>query len=133
MAAAGALDALVFLLAGHRRLDVSTRWLPEVCRVDGSRGPRVVDTPYARVLGVNNSALGFLFYAAAGAAGLAAVLTGSLPFCVPLLLAGAAAVALSAYLAWVLLAKLRTTCLLCFLGHGLNAGILVSLLALCVP
>lgn len=131
LAAVGFLDALYFVLVTYRVIPPDPRWLPNVCRMDEATCARVVDTPYARVFGLPNAVYGLAWYAIVGAAAAGALASGALPFCAPLVVASAATVAFSAYLAWSLLVKLRTPCPLCFLGHGVNAAILAALVAGC--
>jgi hypothetical protein len=47
-----------------------------------------------------------------------------------LLLAAAGTVGFSAWLAWALVVRLRVLCPLCFLGHGINAGIAAVMLGM---
>jgi uncharacterized membrane protein len=125
LALLGLLDALYFTLVAYRVLAPDAAWLPRVCRMDEGTCARVVDAPEARLLRIPNSVLGLGWYALV-------LLHALRPLpCAPLLLLGAASVAMSAYLAWALLRKLRAPCPLCFLGHGINAALLLLLLAQC--
>ena len=132
LAAVGALDALYFVLVTYRVVPPDAAWLPRVCRIDEATCARIVDTPEARALGPPNAVLGLAFYLLVAAAAAAGLLTGTLPGCALLLAAALGATALSAYLAWALLARLRARCVLCFLGHGLNAALLVALALACL-
>lgn len=127
----GFLDALYFVLVTYRLLKPDAPWLPRFCRMDEATCPSIVDTRYARVLGVPNALLGLAWYWSAGAFGLAALWGGAPSMCLPFLAAGLATVALSAYLAWALVARLHLACSLCFLGHGLNALILAGIAGVC--
>ena len=122
----GALDALYFTLVTYHLVRPDAAWLPRICRLDEGACARIVDTPEARVLGVPNALVGLGWYVALGAAALL-----GLPSCAWLLAGAAAAVALSAYLAWALLRKLRVACALCFLGHGVNVAVFAVLALAC--
>ena len=104
------------------------RWLPSVCRMDEQTCARVVDTPYARVFGVSNAALGLAWYGVVSAAALSGLAGGEVPARTLLVVVSAGTVVLAAYLIWALLARLHTACPLCFVGHGINAAILVLFL-----
>lgn len=132
LAALGAADALFFVLVGARRLPPDPRWLPRVCRMDEGTCARLLDTPEARLLGVPNAAFGLAYYVGIAAAAAWALATGAWPPCALLLLPSLGAVAMSAALAWALLVRLRARCALCFLGHGINAALLVVVLAACL-
>lgn len=129
LAVVGLADALYFTLVTYRLVRPDSRWLPRVCRMDEATCARVVDTPYARVLGLPNAVYGMAWYALVLASALAPgpfVAAGGRP---ALVAVAALTVLLSAYLAWALLARLRVACVLCFLGHGVNVAI-AALLAL---
>lgn len=131
LAVVGALDALYFVLVDQRKIPPDPRWLPPVCRMDEATCVQIIDTPYARVLGLPNAVYGLTWYLLLASLAAWALVTGELLLCVPLLVVAGLTVLLSAYLAWALLVKLETVCPLCFLGHGINAAILVVLLLAC--
>lgn len=84
-------------------------------------------TPYARVFGPPNSMLGILYYVpllGLSATGLGGLGAGAL---VALQALAWAVVAFSIYLAWSLLFKLRTVCVLCFFSQILNLCIAILL------
>lgn len=135
LALLGLANALYFTAVTYRWVRPDPRWLPRPLCMDEQTCARVVDTPQARLLfGVPNSVLGAAWYVLVLAAAGQALATGAVPpsWCLPLLAASLATVAMSAYLAWVLLARLRTPCALCFLGHGVNAALLVLLSLACL-
>lgn len=124
LGAAGFVLALYFTLVTYGKVRADSRWIPAVCRMDDQACAKVVHTPEARVLGLPNSVYGMAWYAVVVAVGLRPQVALMLPgrwFLLALVAAGT--VALSGYLAWVLLRKLRVLCPLCFLGHGLNVAI----------
>lgn len=131
LAAVGVLDALYFVLVTYGVARPDTKWVPRFCRMDEASCARVLDTRYARVLGLPNAVYGLAWYAVVGAAATLASLGEPLP-CAPLLAGSAATVLLSAYLAWALLARLRVPCPLCFLGHAVNAALLAALALACL-
>jgi uncharacterized membrane protein len=124
----GLLDALYFVLVTYRWIRPDPRWLPPVCRMDEGTCAKVVDTKYARILGLPNAVYGLVWFAISLGAGLALGWSGVLPFCSGFAAVAFATVAMSAYLAWALVVRVRTICVLCFLGHGVNA-ILLALFA----
>jgi uncharacterized membrane protein len=130
LAILGALDALYFLLVAYRVLQPNPRWMPRALCMDEATCARIVDTREARVLGPPNAAFGFAYYVAI-ASFASARLAGLAPPALPFAVASLAALALSIYLAWALLGKLRARCTLCFLGHAVNAA-LFALLATAV-
>jgi uncharacterized membrane protein len=76
---------------------------------------------------------GAAWYAIVAAAAGTALAGHGTPFCLPLLTVAVATVLLSLYLAWVLLVRLKTPCVLCFLGHTVNVAILGLLVVVCAP
>lgn len=123
LAVLGFLDALWFALLTYRVLPPDTPFVPRFCRMDEATCARVVDAPEARALGLPNAVYGLAWYVAVGAWAVAPVASAH----APLVAIATFTVAFSAWLAWRLLFVLRTPCPLCFLGHGVNAGILVAL------
>lgn len=132
LAILGFLDALYFVLVDAGRLRPDARLVPPVCRMDEATCARVLDTRYARVFGVSNAALGLVWYGVVAVAAGFALINGEIPYCVIVAAAAGVTVLVSAYLAWALLARLRTPCVLCFVGHSVNALILVALIGACV-
>jgi uncharacterized membrane protein len=130
LAVIGLANAVYFTLVTYRVLPADPKWLPRVCRMDEETCATVIHTREARLLGLPNAVYGAAWYAVILAAATWALATGSLGVLrLPLLVASAATVAVSLHLAWVLLFRLRTPCPLCFLGHAVNAGILVTLVS----
>lgn len=132
LALVGLANALFFISVTYRWVRSDAPWLPRVCRMDEGTCARVVDTPQARVFGLPNSVLGAAWYLVVLAAAGQALATGSLRYCLPLLLVAAFTVVFSAYLAWALVAQLRIVCVLCFLGHGVNVALLALLAWACL-
>lgn len=99
-----------FTLAYYGRVD-SPAVPAALCRREERTCITILQTPYARLLGVPNAVLGLGFYLlTAAVAGLA--LAGTLPRWLWLtnLAAAIAAVLLAPYLVWALRARLKTWC-----------------------
>ena len=129
----GLWDAAYFTLAYYGRVE-NARWVPEIlCAREGSSCVTVVQTRYGSLLGVPNSLLGGVYYLAlmlwAGEApsASASLLTASVIHFLNWLfvVAAAATVAMGLYLVYALRRILRTDCPLCYLGHAINAILLV--------
>ncbi len=84
-------------------------------------------TRYAHVFGPKNSDIGMLYYAAVALAATTGLIR--LPLVLKLLrLASVTTVALSLYLLWALLFRLRARCPICLRGHAVNGTLLALLL-----
>jgi uncharacterized membrane protein len=136
---AGLANALYFTFAYYGRIK-KARWVPEIlCAREGSSCVTVVQTPYARVFGVPNSLLGIIYY-------LLLIVSVFKEWWIPLdvpfngtyyamgnsfqllTVASAITLLLGFYLIYALRRKLHTHCPLCYLGHAINATLLVLLL-----
>ena len=125
LSAAGLADSLYFTLVQYGRMRPDSRMIPGVCRMRESECRSLLDTRYARVLGLPNSLFGLPFYAFTAAVCLLCRTTGC-RFLLPYALAACiAAFLLSAYLFDALVRKLRRRCPLCFLSHAINAALVV--------
>ena len=128
LAAVGFAIASYFTAVAYRWMRPDATWIPAFCRMGERTCASIVFTPGARVLGLPNSVLGQLFYAAL----LVGVPLGLLdqPLLLALYRAGSlATVALAVYLSYTLLFVMRVPCPLCFASHGINTVIFVLLLA----
>ena len=135
----GLANALYFTFAYYGRIK-KARWVPEIlCAREGSSCVTVVQTQYARVFGVPNSLLGIVYYIVLLAWALNNGMIGPLVVFIfdgrvmpiPLLILIAVSigtVALGFYLVYALRRKLHTHCPLCYLGHAINATLLVLLI-----
>ena len=138
---AGLANALYFTFAYYGRIK-KARWVPAIlCAPEGSSCVTVVQTPYARVFGVPNSLLGIIYY-------LLLVVSAFKEWSIPLdvrfsgtyyavgnsfqllTVASAITVLLGFYLIYALRRKLHAHCPLCYLGHVINATLLVLLIVL---
>jgi uncharacterized membrane protein len=136
---AGLANAFYFTFAYYGRIK-KARWVPAIlCARAGSSCVTVVQTPYARVFGVPNSLLGIIYYLAligwdfrGETIGPRVVVGGHEVAVLSLALVAASAgtVLLGFYLIYSLIEKLHTHCPLCYLGHAINATILILLLLL---
>ena len=133
----GLANALYFTFAYYGRIK-KARWAPEIlCAREGSSCVTVVQTPYARVFGVPNSLLGIIYYilligwVCTGVSFGPTMTVGSrvVPASnLALIASSAATVLLGFYLIYALRRKLHTHCPLCYLGHAINASLLVLLI-----
>lgn len=127
---AGLANAVVFTAMAWGRLDSGASLVRSVCRLDRDDCQKVLNSPRARVFGVPNSLLGAVWYAVTAACAALHIRTGRLPLPDVLIGVSAVTVALSAYLAWSLIARLRVRCGFCFAGHVANCIILAALLVI---
>jgi uncharacterized membrane protein len=136
---AGLADAIYFTLAYYGRVR-GARWVPEIlCAREGSSCVTVLETPYARVLGVPNSLLGIVYYPAVmiwlnwsrNVHGVETYYSFFLLLTGALMVAGAATVILGGYLVYALRRRLHTHCPLCYTAHGINLALFVLLLVYC--
>jgi uncharacterized membrane protein len=134
---AGLADALYFTLAYYGRVR-GARWVPQIlCAREGSSCVTVLQTPYARVLGVPNSLLGILYYLAVmlwlawsgHAHSIKVYFTFFLFLTGALMVAVIAAVILGGYLVYALRHRLHTHCPLCYTAHGINLALFILLIA----
>jgi uncharacterized membrane protein len=123
LAGVGVLISLYFVLVHHKLIRPDARFVPNVCRMDEETCGTILLRPEARLLGIPNFYLGFVYYGLA----LSMVFSGT-----ELLLldpAGAAAI-MSGWLAFALLVRLKINCILCFVSHSINLLMLLLLLLL---
>ncbi len=126
LALAGLADAFYFTFAYYGRIK-KARWVPEIlCAREGSNCVTVVQTPYARVLGVPNSLLGIVYYLLVIVWALAGPVIPTMGWA--LIGASAATVVLGFYLIYSLRHKLYIDCPLCYTAHAINAVLLVLLI-----
>ena len=138
---AGLANALYFTFAYYGRIK-KARWVPEIlCAREGSSCATVVETPYARVLGVPNSLLGIVYYLLLIAGAMTHWSFGinlyvhSTDFVVPfalwiLVLVSAGTTLFGFYLIYALRRKLHVDCPLCYTAHVINAALFVLLIVL---
>ena len=137
LAIAGLADALYFTFAYYGRIKKAP-WVPEIlCAREGSKCVTVLQTSYARVLGVPNSLLGIIYYLLLLGWGLAArrlyaydvtVYALALPLRWVLAAGSAMPVIAGFYLIYALRRKLHIACPLCYTAHAINAALFVLLI-----
>jgi uncharacterized membrane protein len=141
LSVAGLANALYFTFAyyGHVK---QARWVPAVlCAREGSSCVTVVQTRYGSMFGVPNSLLGIVYYVVLIAWSLNGGILGPLvvfifdgrAMPVPLLVlivVSMGTVILGFYLVYALRRKLHTHCAMCYLGHAINATLLILLAVL---
>jgi len=113
----GFADSLYFTLVYYHRVRADYHLVPGSYRMRESECRSVLDSRYARVLGLPNSLLGLVYYTFTAIAGID---------CSPILLPYAVgfsliALLVSSYLLDALIRKLHQRCPLCFLAHAINA------------
>src|SRR5260370_12637601 len=137
LSVAGLANALYFTFAYYGRIK-KARWVPEIlCAREGSSCVTVVQTPYARVFGVPNSLLGIIYYSYLLVWAYAGLVFGPIvrfagrfaPLSIWALLgASVVTLILGFYLVYALRLKLHAHCPLCYLGHAINATLLVLII-----
>jgi uncharacterized membrane protein len=133
---AGLIISLYFTFAYYGRIKKS-RWVPEfLCAREGSSCVTVVQTPYARVMGVPNSVLGVAYYlvvlgwillAPHGEIWNRGVTLPLATFTWILAALSVVPVALGCYLLYALRRILRVGCPLCYTTHAINLAIFLLL------
>jgi uncharacterized membrane protein len=122
---AGFLISLYFTLVYYRKIPANHFLVPRICRMEESRCQTVLSAPDARVFGAPNFLLGLIYYTLIF---LAALLDMVIPFSLVFLFwISVAVVLLGVYLTHSLLFKIKISCPLCFVSHGINAVITVLL------
>lgn len=122
----GLINATYFTLAFYGWIEASRLVPRPLCRTDESGCLNVIRTPYARIFGLPNSVFGMGFYLS--------VMAG-LPFMsahsalrMALLAAGGLVFLVGIYLIYALRVRLRASCPLCYVAHGVNTAILVLMI-----
>ena len=123
---AGLINATYFTLEFYGWVEASSLIPGSLCRTDESGCLSVIRTPYACVFGLPNSLLGIGFYLAM-MAGLP-FMADALALRMTLLAAEVLVFLVGVYLIYVLRVRLRASCPLCYLAHGVNTAILVLML-----
>jgi uncharacterized membrane protein len=125
LAAVGLYIAAYFTLVYYRVIEPRSRLMPRVCQLKDQTCRTVLETPYARVFGLPNSALGVLYYAGL----ITIVLTGQLATSFGLLLIVVSwfTVALGLFLAYALFFIIKIPCPLCLAAHAINTLVAAAL------
>ena len=124
----GLLIALYFALVSYGLMKPDQRFIPSICRMDERTCLSLLGTAEARIFGLPNSIPGLLYYAFMTGAAILLLLGHSIPLRPIVLVISIATLLFSAYLAYVLLFRLKARCVLCFTSHVVNTLIFVLLL-----
>jgi uncharacterized membrane protein len=121
----GFFISLYFTLVYYQLMPADARFIPKFCRLDQSTCESILATPEARVFGIPNFSLGLVFY-------LALIVAIALPEVLEkayllFVAASGLAVAMSLFLSYTLLLRLKARCALCFASHILNLIIFLLL------
>jgi len=121
--------AVYGFLVSHRATRNIKR-ISEQARAGDTRAQNhFTQTRYARVFGVRNSDLGMVFYGTLGAGAFSGLLRRRWALW-SALIGSTVSVALSLYLLWALLVRLKVNCRVCLHGHAANLATLGLLLKL---
>lgn len=125
---AGFLDSLYMTLVYYGRINPHLSLVPTVTNPENGTCKSVVQTPEARVFGIQNSVLGLAYYVVMFAAAVVRLAVGTWPFFIILTIISVMAALFSIYLAWALIFRLRTPCPLCFTAQAINIAIAIILI-----
>ncbi|MEE9217727.1 MAG: vitamin K epoxide reductase family protein [Acidobacteriota bacterium] len=89
----------------------------------------ILSTPYARAFGPPNSLLGIFYYLMLLGLALAGPEAPGAALRAGFMVLSWGVVVFSIYLAWSLIFRLRTACVLCFFSHVVNLGLALALTA----
>jgi len=112
-AIAGLGIASYFSLVYFGIVEADSRWIPQFCRMERGTCMRILDTREAKILGIPNSVLGVMYYAAI-------LLIPIERFEILFLVASIFSVGLGMYLVHALVYRLKIHCTLCYTAHGIN-------------
>ncbi len=118
----GILISLYFTLVYYHLMPPDYRLVPPVCRMEDSTCQVVLFTRYGSLFGAPNSLYGTIYYVLVIAAAFYPDVRKLL------LVLSVIVVAISIFLAYVLIVRLKTPCILCFTSHVINIFITVLLL-----
>jgi uncharacterized membrane protein len=125
----GMLISAYVTLVSYRIMKPDIRFVPRFCRMEEQSCFVILDAADARVFGVQNALLGILYYVSILLFVMIASHDNQSIIYQIVVSVSAGTVLLGAYLTYALLVKLRTSCRLCFVSHGINLGIFLLLLA----
>ena len=124
----GFLISSYFTCVSFKWIQPDATWIPSFCQMGKRTCTTIIFTPRASLLGVPNSLMAQFFYAAI-VFGLWKEWTFFYPFYYLYLSASFLTVILGLYLSYSLLFLTRVTCKLCFISHGINLAIFLTLLS----
>lgn len=125
LAMAGLISSIYFALAHYGRIKTGDM-IPTVA----GEGicVSILDTPYARVLGLPNSVFGITYYLLITFSAGYRLLFGEWLLLNVLIVVAVLAALFSLFLAWSLIFRIRVFCPVCFLSHAVNLALAVILL-----
>ncbi len=124
LSAIGLMVSAYMTLAYYGLLPHHAGLIPATCPSDGTTCLAITRTPASRVFGVPNSVLGLFYYALVISAAATRIAYDQWWILQSLLGVTVLAVLFSLYLAWVLIFRMRTVCVLCFTTHAINLALL---------
>lgn len=124
----GLMVSLYFTLAYYGRVR-SDKMIPAV--TTGGTCRSILDTPYARVLGLPNSVFGLAYYIAVIVAASCRLVRDEWIGLTLLAVVSVFAAVFSVYLAWALLFRVRVLCPLCVLAQVVNIALAILIIAAC--
>lgn len=131
LAIVGLIDSVYMTLAYYHVIQRSPRLFPNiVCSPEGGVCTSVVDTPEAHIFGIPNSLLGVGYYAIMLSTAGASIALNRWLFLPGLLGIAGVAAAFSLYLAWLLIFRMRTACVLCFIAQAINLALFCIIAAI---
>jgi uncharacterized membrane protein len=119
----GFLVSLYFTLVYYGRIPANYYLVPRICRMSEATCQMVLSTRDARVFGFPNSVLGSLYYAMVFLITLMGGWESNHVVRWVFLLISILVVLLSVYLSYSLLFRIKISCPLCFVSHGINVVI----------
>ena len=123
----GLAISLFFTLVYYGKMRADAAPVPKVCRLGNSSCQELIRMKEAHLFGLPNFVIGLCFYLALLV--LSLLPDGAAPLLErTLVLASGGAVTIGIFLSYVLIVRLRTSCILCFASHLINALIFGLLL-----
>lgn len=116
--------SLYFTLVYYKVIPLSKFILPEACKLSENACQLIINTKYARILGLPNFVYGLLYYIVIF---LFAIFNFNGYIKTAMAIISLSTVALGAYLSYVLMRILKVKCLLCFISHIVNFFIAILL------
>jgi uncharacterized membrane protein len=110
--------SLYFTLVFYHVIDAEARFVPRFCRLATGDCAAVVHHPDASVFSVPNSLLGIVYYTV-----VLIAINRSFASALPIVVVSWFAVAVSMFLIYSLMKRIRVLCVLCIFAHAINLAI----------